>query len=197
MFIIKLTDKNLNSVVRVMVKFIKKGKIVVCPTDTVYGFICDATNKKAVDKIFRIKGRVKTNPIPVFVKDIKIALKVAKINKDQRRFLINKWPGKLTAVLQRGGRKKIYGVDENTIALRIPKYKLVNLLLKKINSPLAETSVNLSGQSSLNDITKIIWQFGKEKQRPDLIIDAGKLKSKKPSAVVDLTGEKYTILRKG
>ncbi|MFA4998479.1 MAG: L-threonylcarbamoyladenylate synthase [Candidatus Paceibacterota bacterium] len=197
MFILKLTEKNLNSVAKIAGGFIKKGKIVVCPTDTVYGLVCDATNKKAVDKIFKIKGRPKTKPIPVFVKDIKTASKIAKINKNQLKFLRKKWPGKFTAILKRRGKKKLYGIDKKTIAIRIPRYKLIGFLFEIINFPLAETSVNISGQPSLDDLRKIILQFEKEKLKPDLIIDAGKLKFNKPSAVVDLTGKKYTILRKG
>lgn len=197
MFILKLTHKNLNSVAKIASSFIRKGKIVVCPTDTVYGFLCDATNKKAVEEIFRIKNREKVNPIPVFVENIKVVKEISKINKNQEQFLRKKWPGKLTVVLKRKGKKRLYGVDRKTIGIRIPKYELLNLLLKTLKFPLAETSVNISGQPSLNDVRKIILQLEKERQKPDLIIDAGRLKSKKPSMVVDLTGEKYTILRKG
>ena len=52
---------------------LKKGGVVICPTDTVYGFLADATNKKAVDKIFKIKRRPKSKPLPIFVKDLKMA----------------------------------------------------------------------------------------------------------------------------
>ncbi len=197
MFILKLTRKNLNSVVKIASSFIKKGKIVACPTDTVYGFLCGATNKKAVGKIYKIKNRAKINPIPVFVENIKAAKEISEINKSQEKFLRKKWPGKLTAVLNRKGRKILYGVDKKTIGIRVPKYKLINLLLKMLKFPLAETSVNISGQPSLNDVRKIIRRYEREKIKPDLIIDAGKLKFNKPSEVVDLTGEKYTILRKG
>ncbi|MFH1894424.1 MAG: Sua5/YciO/YrdC/YwlC family protein, partial [Patescibacteria group bacterium] len=57
MEIVKLNNKNLKEAVRIAEKFIKNGKIVVCPTDTVYGLVCDAKNKKAVAKIFKIKKR--------------------------------------------------------------------------------------------------------------------------------------------
>ena len=53
-----------------IIKLIKQGKVIVCPTDTVYGLIADATNKKAVEKIFKIKKRSLKNPVPIFVKDI-------------------------------------------------------------------------------------------------------------------------------
>ena len=203
MFILKLTSNNINKTAEVAVEFIKNGKVIICPTDTVYGLICDAMDKKAVKRIFKIKNRSELKPVPIFVKDIKSAEKIAEINENQKIFLRKKWPGKMTAVLKRKGKNKIYGVDKETIAIRIPKHKLINLLFKKSDNFLAETSVNISGQPPLNDIKKIIQQFEKgyfiknSGWKPDLIIDAGKLKSKKSSTVVDLTGEKYKVLRKG
>jgi L-threonylcarbamoyladenylate synthase len=203
MFILKLTSNNINKIAKVAAKFIKNGKVIICPTDTVYGLICDATDKKAVKRIFKIKNRSELKPVPIFVKDIKLAEKIAEINENQKIFLRKKWPGKMTVVLKRKGKKKIYGVDKKTIAIRIPKHKLINLLFKKSDNFLAETSVNISGQPPLNDIKKIIQQFEKgdfiknSEGKPDLIIDAGKLKSKKSSIVVDLTGKKYKVLRKG
>jgi len=203
MFILKLTSNNINKTAEVAAKFIKNGKVIICPTDTVYGLICDATDKKAVKRIFKIKNRSESKPVPIFVKDIKSAEKIAEINENQKIFLRKKWPGKMTVVLKRKGKKKIYGVDKKTIAIRIPKHKLINLLFKKSDNFLAETSVNISGQPPLNDIKKIIQQFEKgdfiknSEGKPDLIIDAGKLKSKKSSIVIDLTGEKYKVLRKG
>ena len=67
MQIIKKEKINLKEIV----KMIKQGKVLVFPTDTVYGLVCDATNKKAVEKIFKIKKRSKKKPIPIFVKNLK------------------------------------------------------------------------------------------------------------------------------
>ena len=113
----------------------KNGGVVICPTDTVYGFLADATNKKAVDKIFKIKKRPKLKPLPIFVKDIKMAKELAEINKEQEKILKKYWPGKYTFILKRKPNIKLYGVHKNTIAIRIPKYKFLNNLLKKINKP--------------------------------------------------------------
>jgi len=185
-------------------KLIKQGKVIVCPTDTVYGLIADATNKKAVEKIFKIKKRSFKKPIPIFIKNINQAKKLAKINKNQEKFLKISWPGKITVVLERtrlrqdfGGRGKIkiYGVDKKTIALRIPKYKLVNAILKEINLPLTGTSANVSNNPSQTQIKKVISQFKKQKHQPDLIIDAGDLKPSKPSIVINLIASEPVILR--
>lgn len=177
------------------IKAIKQGKVIVCPTDTVYGLIADATSKKAVERIFKIKKRERKNPIPVFVKDIKMAKKLAKIDKKQEKFLKSVWPGKVTAVLEKKKTKKIYGVDKKTIALRIPRYRLVNELLKKLSLPLTGTSANISGKSSATEIKKILAQFKNQKYQPDLIINAGDLPRNKPSKVLDLTVFPPKILR--
>ena len=194
MKILKINQKNL---VEEAVKAIKNNRVIVCPTDTVYGLIADATNKKAVEKIFKIKKRPKTKPIPIFIKDIGAAKKLAKINKEQELFLKSVWPGKVTAVLERGKtRLKLSGVDKKTIALRLPKYKLLLSLAKELNCPLTGTSANISRRPASTRIKEVMKQFQNQQFKPDLIIDAGNLKASKPSTVIDFTKKEIRILRK-
>jgi L-threonylcarbamoyladenylate synthase len=213
MKIIKPTKDNLNKTI----EFINKGGVVVCPTDTVYGFLADAGNKKAVEKIFKIKKRPKDKPLPIFVADLKMAKQIAEIDSDpafaeasagkQEKILKKYWPGKFTFILklkQKNKKDQIgqfhrivpMAIAENkTIALRLPKYKFLNDLLKKNGEPLAQTSVNISGQPPLAKISEIIEQFGKNKLI-GLIIDAGNLPKSNPSKIIDLTENKNKILRK-
>jgi len=215
------------------VEELKKGKVIVCPTDTVYGLIADATNKKAVEKIFKIKKRPKNKPLPIFVRDLKMAKKLAEIDKNQEKFLKKVWftrpifkkgsqekmieiapkiwagKGKTTVVLKlkirsrsfTKGQGKIYGINKDTVALRIPDHKLINLLLKKLNRPLIGTSANISGRPPSVKIKEILGQFtlrrgsGQEKNQPDFIIDVGNLPKSKPSKVIDLTQSPSKILR--
>jgi len=203
MELLKIRQGNLEGIVRKAVKFIKKGKVLICPTDTVYGLVADATNKKAVEKLFKIKKRSKQKPVPVFVKDIGMAKKLALIDKKQEKFLVKAWPGKITVVLKRsrlrrgfGGRGKIYGINKKTIGLRIPKYKLINTLLEKVNRPLTGTSANLSCRPASVKMKEVLKQFKNQKYQPDLIFNAGNLPKSRPSKVIDLTGKKEKILRK-
>ena len=197
MKIFKLSSKNYQKIIKEAVESIKKGKVIVCPTDTVYGLIADATNQKAVEKIFKVKKRPKIKPIPLFIKDLKMAKMLAKIDKKQEKFLKLVWPGKVTAVLERKKIKiKLYSLDQKTIALRIPKYKLINELLKKLNCLLTGTSANISKKPPSTKIKEILKQFKGQKFQPDLIINVGNLKSSKPSTVIDLTSSKAKILRK-
>jgi L-threonylcarbamoyladenylate synthase len=165
---------------------INKGNVVVFPTDTVCGFLVDAKNKKAVGKIYKIKKRSKLKPLAVFVKDIKMAKDLAEISKKQEKILKKYWPGKYTFVLKKKNSK-------GTIALRVPKYKPLNDLLKKINKPLAQTSVNVSGKETLFKTKDIKEQF--KNQKDLLFFDAGNLPKRKPSVIIDLTRDGLTRLR--
>jgi len=182
-----------------LVTALKNGAVLVLPTDTVYGLVCDATNKKAVEKIFEIKQRDKTKPLPVFVKDIKMAEELAEISKDQRVVLKRYWPGKFTFVLKLKKTEAgllsdlVTGVD-GTIALRVPNYKLLNALLKKTNRPLAQTSANISGRPALTKIGNIIEKFGGS-DLPMFMVDAGDLIKSKPSKIIGLSDGRGRVLR--
>ena len=196
MIILKINQKNLKEAIEPARRLIEKGGVVVCPTDTVYGFLCNAQNNQAVGKVFKIKKRNFKKPIPLFVKDIKMAGRLAKLNETQEKFLKRVWPGKVTAILERKkSRIKLYGVDKKTIGLRIPNHKLVNALLGKLNFPLVGTSANISGKNASIKIEKILRQFSGRKNQPDLILDAGRLSKNKPSKVIDLTTQPFKILR--
>lgn len=171
---------------------LKNGGVVICPTDTVYGFLADASNKKAVEKIYRIKKRPKSKPLSVFVKNIAMANEIAFIDERQTKILKKFWPGKYTFILKRKPGIKIYGVKRDTIALRIPKHAFLQKLLKKIDRPLVQTSVNISGRRTIDTISGIIKQFGKKQI---LIIDGGDLKSGKASKIIDATKDTINVLR--
>ena len=92
MQIIKLNPQEINQKqLNLVIDYLKQGKVVLFPTDTVYGFLADATNKKAVKKIFKIKKRPLEKPLPLFVKDIKMAKVFAKIGPQQEKFLKIIW----------------------------------------------------------------------------------------------------------
>lgn len=193
----KILKSNHKNVYKTAIKAIKDGKVLICPTDTVYGLICDATNKKAVEKLFKIKKRPLKKPIPIFAKDLKMAKDLVVIGKKEENFLKKVWPGQVTIILKRKKKTKLFGVDKETIALRIPDYRLINLLLKRINRSLTGTSANLSGKPASGKIKETVSQFKNQKYQPDLVLDAGSLPKRLPSTIIDLTGRKIKIIREG
>lgn len=180
---------------------LQKGEVVICPTDTVYGFLADAQNKKAVDKIYKIKKRPKSKPLPVFVSSITMAKELAEIDARQMKFLKKYWPGKYTFVLKRkrnvnlkAFKKALHGVGGETIALRIPRHAFLQKLLKKMNRPLVQTSVNISSQEPLKSAEQIMATFGKNRL-VGLIIGSSKPLRSKSSSIIDLCAKKVVTLR--
>lgn len=195
MEMISLTSINFQKVIETAAVIVKRGGVIVAPTDTVYGLLADATNRLAIEKVYRIKDRIKSKPLPLFVKNIVMAKKVALVSPKQQKFLEENWPGKITVILKRKDSLKIFGVNEGTIALRIPFNKFINSLLENLNFPLAGTSANISGCDSCTKIDNLLQQFADKKILPDMIINAGDLPESKPSTIVDLTQKETKILR--
>ncbi len=195
MEIMSLTKDNFQAAVETAAKIIYRGGTVIAPTDTVYGLLANATDKKAIEKIFAVKLRPKNKPLPIFVKNMAMAKKLAKISLAQEKFLEEKWPGKFTARLNCKKQVKLFGIEENTIALRIPFHSFVNSLLETVNLPLCGTSANISGQPASGKIDAVLAQFCGNTVSPDLAINAGDLDKSSPSTIIDLTQIPPQIIR--
>ena len=175
---------------------LKQGKVLVLPTDTVYGLIADARNKKAIERIFKIKKRPPKKPLPVFVASLAMAKKYAFIDKEKETVLKFFWPGEFTFILRRKkGLPSIAFAGKTTIGLRIPDFWLFKRLFKIIDFPLVQTSANLSGQPPPTKINQVLTYFKKQKQKPDIIFTYKHLKQKQPSIVIDCTFKKAKVLR--
>jgi len=205
MKIIKLSSENYNQAINEIVSVIEKEGVVICPTDTLYGLIADATSLKAVKKVCKIKERIEEKPIPVFVKNLEMAENLAEINEEKKSFLNNVWPGKVTVILRESKKEEKIGlrisdyglIKEGKIGFRIPNYNLINDLLERVSKPLTGTSANISGEKGSTDLSEILSQFRDKKYLPDLVVSAGILPSGKASTIIDLSGSDPTILRIG
>jgi L-threonylcarbamoyladenylate synthase len=192
---ILLTSENLSNAVETAVQIIKEGGVIIAPTDTVYGLLADATNEAAIQKIYDIKNRPERKSLPIFIKDIIMAKELAIVTPEQQTYLDEKWPGKFTVILERNKDKAIFGVEEQTVALRIPNYSFINALLEAVGAPLSGTSANISGCPSSTKIDEILKQFADKEILPDLVISAGDLSESQPSTIVDLTQPEMKVVR--
>lgn len=180
------------------VQCLKEGKIIVYPTDTIYGLGCDALNEKAVRKIFAIKKRDKNKPVSVIVKDIDSIKKIAFLDNKTKSVAEKLLPGPYTLIFP--GPKNIPEIitgGKNSIGIRIPNNKICQEIVKTFTNPIVTTSVNLSGEESLNDPFKIVDHFKSKDLVPDLVLNCGKIKKAQPSIIVDLTKKSPQILRSG
>ncbi len=178
------------------IDIIKRGGLVAFPTETVYGLGANALDKKAVRKIFKVKGRPLDNPLIVHIANKKEIYKLAKkISKKTEKLMDKFWPGPLTLILH---KKKIVP-DEvtaggNTIAIRIPKNKIALELIKTVGYPIAAPSANLAGRPSPTIAQHVFEDLG---DKIGLILDGGLTKIGVESTVIDLTVEPPQILRPG
>lgn len=183
-------------VIDFVVRALRDGKVIAYPTETVYGLGCDATNKKAVKKIYAIKGKSEQKQLLVLVASLAMAKEYALFNKTALAFAKKFWPGALTLVLRTSPEgKKIFGTP--TIGVRISSHPIAQSIVKSLGVPLISTSANATGQPAAQSGQAAIEAFAKSDSEPDLILDAGKLKKSKGSTIVDCTGEDIKIIRKG
>lgn len=181
------------------VEILKKGGLVVYPTETLYGIGADATNISAVKKLIEYKNRPFGKPFSIAVTDENMAKKYVRLNKTAKELYKKFLPGPLTVISQ-GLHKVAQGVEseDGTLGIRIPDYKLAWEIVNKLGLPVTSTSANASYKKRPYKISDILDNIS-EKQRSliDLIIDAGKLPKNEPSTVVDTTLDEPVTLRQG
>ena len=178
------------------IKVLNKGSLAGLPTETVYGLAGNAYSKKAVAKIFQLKGRPKFNPLIVHYYDIKQILNDVIINNYFIKLYKKLCPGPITFILKKNKNSRIHSLASaklETVAIRFPEHKVTRSILKNINYPLAMPSANISSKVSPVCAHDVHEEFKKKIQ---LIIDGGQSKIGIESTVIDLTNEPV-ILRPG
>lgn len=170
-----------------------KGKLICFPTDTVYGVGAIATDVEACKKIYQMKQRSDKKPLPLLCSDIEqIKEYVEEIDEAVESLMRKYWPGALTIIFK---KKENVGkhLSENTIAFRMPNSRIALSIINKF-SPLATTSVNMSGEAEINNIDEIEEKFS---DWIDYIVTDEAYLSNIPSTVMDATGIFPVILREG
>ncbi len=173
---------------------IQADGIVAFPTDTVYGIGVSAFNRKAIEKIYNVKGRSHLKAIPILVGDVaNLAQITPPIPLYIQQIIDNFWPGALTLVLPLLPELPGNLSPRPTVGLRLPDHDQVRRLLRE-TGPLAATSANLSGEPSALTANEVLQQL---EGRIDLILDGGPVPGGHASTVLDCSGEKLKVLREG
>ncbi len=191
---IKVESKKLDeSIISKAKKVLNNGGIVALPTETVYGLVGDLFSKKAVTKIYKIKGRNSTKPLPIFVPNIETVLKyVEKIPNSAYKLMNEFWPGPLTVILNKK-RGLNLPFETSTLGFRIPNHPVPLALLKEYGA-LVSTSANISDKKDALNAEEVKEYFNGE---IDLILDGGPTIFKVPSTVIDCTGHSPKMIREG
>lgn len=185
---IKMSDNAIKKAVQI----IKKGGILVFPTDTVYGIGCNPYDKIAVKKIYKIKKRPLEKSLPILVSSLKTASEIVEFDNNSRKLAEKCWPGPLTMILKIKDQRIEKSMELNgKIAIRIPNNNWLQKVLKEVRVIIG-TSANISGHSAFVDPKNCAKNL-----EYDLFIDGGKIESNGESTIIEFKGEKMLIHREG
>ncbi|MDP8229825.1 MAG: L-threonylcarbamoyladenylate synthase [Candidatus Gorgyraea atricola] len=164
-------------------RLLKEGGLVAFPTETVYGVGANLLDKKAIDRLYKIKKRPKGKPFTIHIARFE-ALKELKVNLSERAEKIVRkfWPGPLTVLVLNKKKEKI--------GIRMPNNKVALALIDKASLPIVAPSANLSGKNPPTSAKEIILDV-------DMVLDGGNTAIGIESTVLDVTVNPFKILRKG
>jgi L-threonylcarbamoyladenylate synthase len=181
--------------VEAAVSALRRGELVVLPTDTVYGVAADAFSPPAVGRLLDAKGRDRNMPVPVLVGAWRTIDGLAELVTPVARSLVEAfWPGPLTLVV-RSAPSLAWDLGETrgTVAVRMPLHPVALAVLEQ-TGPLAVSSANRTGLPPATDAAEAARQLGRAVQ---VYLDGGECGEPVPSTIVDLTGDVPRVLRTG
>ncbi len=168
------------------------SKVVIFPTDTVYGIGCPIFDIEGIHKIYDIKHRSLEKPLACLCANLEQIESIAEVNEQIKKLIVTFLPGPLTLILK--SKQEVYTkIGYRTIGVRIPNCKLAQHLLNE-NGPMLTTSVNESGEVPLNTYDEIKLKY---QDMVDEIYDSTESSSNLSSTVVDFTQEEIRLLREG
>lgn len=178
---------------------LKKGSLIIYPTDTVYGLASIVTNEQSINNIYLAKSRSFTSPLIALLSSVDKVDEVAKVTEKERELLQKLgeafWPGALTVILK--AREHIPSImisGGDTIGVRIPNLDLSIKIIELAGGVLATTSANVSGEATPRSYDELSDEI---KNNVDILVDGGECKLGEASTIIDLTKDVPKILRKG
>lgn len=193
--IIKLKNNNYEKLEEIA-SLINNNKVIVFPTETVYGIGTNGLDRNAIEKLYKIKERRFSKPITLLVSSYEMICSVANIISPlEKKIISNFFPGPITLILN---KKKIVPniltANTDMVGVRMPDNELILKLIEYCKVPIATSSANISGFPPSINVEDIYNCF---KDKVDLYIDGGKSRIGVPSTVVKVENNDIKILREG
>lgn len=197
MELITLTDENLYEAAEKAASVLRRGGVVLFPTDTLYGLAADAGNAQAIERIRRIKAREAKKPISIVVPGPEALHEYAHMDEVSQALADRHLPGALTLVVPAKETVHASILLNDAIGVRVPNHPFTNALSKLFGRAFTATSANLSRHLTPDNVPGILEQLRDKLSHVDLVVDAGTLSSKEPSTVVLVRDGTYYVIREG
>ena len=166
---------------------IRKGGLVIFPTETVYGIAANLLDKDAVDRLYKVKERPQGKPFTVHISDIKMIGSLGcELSKEALSLISRFWPGPLTIILR--------SADGGSVGFRMPANKIAFELIRAAGMPIIAPSANLSGKAAPTSAIDAMKDF---EGKVDMALDGGKTDIGVDSTVIDMTVDPPKVLREG
>ena len=178
-----------------IINTLKDGKLVIMPTDTIYGIIGDATNEDVINKVYEVKERPHDKPLLILVSNFTMLHElVTEIPKETEKIIKKFWPGPLTILFKKSSKvSDSLTANSSLVAIRMPNDKRLLNIMNHLNRPLISTSANISSHDAITNPNQL---EEKMKEKIDLIVDEGTVNNE-ASTLITIVNGKIEILREG
>jgi L-threonylcarbamoyladenylate synthase len=190
MTVLKATQNNIKAAAQI----VRRGGLVVYPTETVYGLGCDPMDVQAVKRLLEVKGKRK-NPLPILASSIDNVERVAFVSPNGKKLAAKFWPGPLTMVFPK--KPSLPGAVTfalDSVGLRIPDNNVALTLIGLCGGLLVGSSANRTGEKPPCGVQELSKEL---KAMVDVVLDGRSAVGGMPSTVVDLVSDKPRIVREG
>jgi tRNA threonylcarbamoyl adenosine modification protein (Sua5/YciO/YrdC/YwlC family) len=197
--ILKIYEKNPNErAIQQVVDVLKKGGLIIYPTDTIYGLGCDITNQKAIEKIYQLRGiKPEKANLSFICYDLShISDYIKPIDNATFRLLKKALPGPFTFIFEANNKvPKLLSSNKKTVGIRVPDNNIAREIVKVLGNPIVSASIH-DEDEILEYSTDPELIYEKYKDKVDLVIDGG-YGDNTASTVVDCTTGEFQVLRQG
>jgi L-threonylcarbamoyladenylate synthase len=161
-------------------KQLREGKVVIYPTDTLYGVGCNALDEEAIKRVFKLKKRDRSKPLSIALCDLKMLRRYASFDDKAMKVMEKFFPGPVTFILRKKGLPDILTGGSENVGVRIPEDRTALKLIMEASVPIVTTSANVTGSASAETAEEAVAEL----PEADLVLDGGK-RASLPSTIID------------
>jgi len=194
----KLTSKNQEEVAQKAAEALKKGEVILHPTETCYGLAVDPFNKEALSKLCELKGMDKAKPLSIMVSSVDMADRFGLFSDYAKTIVEQFWPGPVSIMVmkRKGSLPEFFNKDEKFVSIRYSSDPFCVKMIELLGGPIVTTSANIAGKPPCYSALEFKKQGGVRRfGKLGFVADAGKIPVNPPSTIVKIVGDTTVFVR--